>query len=101
MFKAFFLMSFASLSISAQAGCIGEAQIFGKVIEIKKTLSSCRVYLSNDTKLQTSMVCPLDESKLSAEGIEVGMINGHDCSYSVGDSISGILVDNGSFIHLE
>lgn len=99
--KTFLLVCLFSLTVSAQAGCIGEAQILGKVQNVVKTLSSCKVFLTNDTLIQSSGVCPLDEGKLYSEGAVVGMLNGHDCAFNAGDSISGILVDNGSFIYLE
>lgn len=89
------------LAFSAQASCIGEAQIIGRISEVRKTLTSCRAFLSADTRIQTSMVCPLDEGKLYSEGIEVGLMNGHDCRMEAGDTISGILVDNGHQITLE
>lgn len=94
MIKALMLLTVA-LSINAQAGCIGEAQIIGKVAEVKKSATSCRAFLTSNTQIQLSMVCPLDESKLFNEGVEV------NCQTEAGSDISGILVDNGSFIYLE
>lgn len=89
------------LSASVFANCIGEAQLIGQVESIKKTLTSCRVFLTRDSWLQSSLVCPIDESKLQLEGIEVGIINGHDCPYEAGAAISGIVVDKGHVIVLE
>lgn len=100
MIKSIALIAMA-LTFSAQANCIGEAQIIGRISEVRKTLTSCRAFLSADTRIQTSMACPLDEGKLYSEGIEVGLMNGHDCKMEAGDSISGILVDNGHQIILE
>lgn len=100
MFKAFLLTSLF-LTFNAGANCIGEAQLLGSVKEVKKTLSSCRVFLAADSVINSSIVCPLDEGKVYSEGIEVGLMNGHDCRYEAGDFISGILVDNGAFVYLE
>ncbi|MDO9181803.1 MAG: hypothetical protein Q7U04_05315 [Bacteriovorax sp.] len=100
MIKAFLLMTLA-LSFSAHANCIGEAQINGKIKEVTKTLSSCRAFLTEDSMIQTSGICPLNEGKLASEGIEVGLVSGHDCKMEAGESISGVLVDNGYIITLE
>lgn len=91
----------AAISFSANASCIGEAQINGRVREVKKSLSGCRAFLTSSTSVQTNVTCPLDEGKLYSEGFEVGLVNGHDCSVQSGDRVSGYLVDNGSFIYLE
>lgn len=95
------LLTTLLFSFSAHASCIGEAQIIGKIAEVKKSLTSCRAFLSNATSIQSSVVCPLDEGKLFSEGFEIGLVNGHDCRMEAGDEVSGILVDNGSFIYLE
>ena len=85
----------AVISFSANANCIGEAQINGRVQEVKKSQETCRAFLTSSTVIQTSMVCALDEGKLYSEGFVV------DCAVRAGDRISGYLVDNGSFIYLE
>ncbi len=101
MNKAFLVIA-ATLTFSvAQASCIGEAQIIGKIERVKKSLTECRAFLTADTKIQTSMVCPLDEGKLAMEGFLVGIVNGHDCALNAGSDVSGILVDNGYNIYLE
>jgi hypothetical protein len=99
MMKALFLS--LVFSVSAQAACIGEAQIIGSISHVKKSSTGCRAFLSSDTRIQQSMVCPLSESKLQSVGIEVGLVNGHDCRAEAGDSISGVLVDNGYLIYLD
>ena len=100
MFKLFLTIALIT-SFTVQANCIGEAQLNGKINKIVKSFSSCRAFLSVDSNIQQSAVCPLDEGKLNSEGIEIGLMNGHDCKMEVGDMISGILVDNGFTIYLE
>ena len=99
--KKFILMSSLILSFGSSANCIGEAQVIGKVKEVHKTLTSCKVILTSDSDIRLSEVCPLDGGRLFGEGIEVGLVNGHDCQMQPGDLISGVLVDNGYFIYLE
>jgi hypothetical protein len=96
------LILLISISTSfASEKCIGEAQVIGKIQEVRKTLTSCRAFLTSNSDIRTSGICPLDEGKLYSEGIEVGLKNGHDCKIETGESISGILVDNGFYITLE
>jgi hypothetical protein len=96
------LILLLSLSTSfANGKCIGEAQVIGKIQEVHISLSSCRAFLTSNSDIRTSGNCPLDEGKLLSEGIEVGLLDDHNCKMKPGDDISGILVDNGLFITLE
>lgn len=99
--KSVFLAMILFGVFSQAHACLGEAQLIGTVKSIKKTPLTCNVFLTADSILTPSGVCPLDEMFLAQEGISVGLIDGHDCAYNVGDSISGILVDDGVEIHLE
>lgn len=99
MFK-FLLIITLSTSFSIHADCLGEAQLNGKISKIVKSLTGCRAFLSIDSSVNVSGVCPLDEGKLNSEGIEIGLMNGHDCTLDVDDIISGILVDKGYAIIL-
>jgi hypothetical protein len=100
MLKTFIFISLI-VSLSSHANCIGEAQILGKIQKVEQTTSGCRVFLSSNAIINTSIVCPIDEGKLSSEGIEVGLIDGSNCKMEVGNVITGVVVDNGSFIYLE
>lgn len=96
------LAAIVAFSISVPAlACIGEAQVLGKVREVRKTMTSCRVLLTSDSVVTVNPLCPLDHSDIEARGISVGMIDGHDCEYNAGDDISGILVDDGNFLFFE
>lgn len=78
----------------ALADCLGEAQIIAKVGSInKKTMLSCRVNIEPASIIQynMNMNCPLDIDEVLANGVEVGLKDGHDCRLDVGDSVSGVL----------
>lgn len=84
----------ATVIANAQSSCIGEAQIIAKVARLKgDTLTSCRAYVKDVTFYAASQVCPLDLSEVLANGIEIGLKDGHDCTTS-SDTISGVLVQN-------
>ena len=91
----------AVISFSANANCIGEAQIQGRVREVIQTASSCRALISTPYTIQTSMVCPLNEHKLITEGFEVGLRDGGYCRIEPGMRFTGYLVDDGTTIYLE
>lgn len=79
----------------ANASCLGEAQIIAQVSGIKnKTLHSCSVQIdpASVSHYAASMVCPLGIDEILAEGVEVGLKDGHDCRIDTGESISGIVV---------
>lgn len=98
----FALLAVVTFIIFNQAfACIGEAQLIGKVKSVKKTQISCSVFLTTNSQINLSMVCPLDDASLFQNGIMVDLVDGHDCPFIVGDSISGILVDDGINIRLE
>ncbi len=91
------LLVVALISVVAQASmanCLGEAQIIAKVRENTKSLSSCVAHIDTSSIIQynESGVCPLDLSEVIEKGVEVGMINGHDCRVQAGEPISGVLV---------
>lgn len=79
----------------AQATCLGEAQIIAQVAGVKnKTMLNCSVEIDPATirHYSESMVCPLGIDEVLAEGIEVGLKDGHDCRLERGDTLSGIVV---------
>ena len=84
------------LSGLAQANCLGEAQIIAKVDRIIESMDmiSCKVAIDPNSIIQynVNMTCPLDLSEVLAEGIEVGMAFGHDCTYNEGEILSGVIV---------
>lgn len=101
--KSLLLIASFLLANVASASCIGEAQFIAKVGQIsKKTMYDCVVKLDETsvTHYRESIVCPLDLSEVLETGISVGLINGHDCAYSTGDQISGVVVkkDDGTLI---
>ena len=97
MIKAFLLLTLA-LSLNANASCvgIGEAEVIGFVAKINQGPKTCRVFLTSNVTIWNSIMCPLDEARLADEGAETSQ-----CNLKVGDQVSGIFVDNGSFIYIE
>jgi hypothetical protein len=81
-------------AITAAANCRGEAQIIAQTGSIlKKTYQSCVLQILPASIVQYNMsgVCPLDLDTVLAEGVNVGIKDGHDCGLEPGSSISGIL----------
>lgn len=75
--------------------CLGEAQIIAKVSSIAdKDSYDCVVHIDAASIVQYNInqICPLDLGEVLAQGVSVGLANGHDCSYSAGDDISGVIV---------
>ncbi len=75
--------------------CLGEAQIIAKVGQINnRDMLECVVSIDTASIVQynVNQLCPLDLSEVMEKGVEVGLINGHDCKYSPGDEISGVIV---------
>lgn len=97
MIKAFLLMTLV-LSLNANASCVGlgEAEVSGYVAKISQGPKTCKVLLTSNVTIWNSLTCPLDEAKLADEGVETSQ-----CNLKVGDQVSGIFVDNGSFIYIE
>lgn len=89
-----------AISFGANAKCIGEAEIKGRVRDVIQTGSSCRAFISTPYTIQTSTVCPLNEEKLIKEGFEVGIYGGY-CRIEPGNRFNGYLVDDGVTIYLE
>lgn len=89
------LLTLAAVS-SAHAQCLGEAQIIAKVESIisRDMMMGCTVNVTPATIIMynESRVCPLDLNEVLAQGIEVGLSNGHDCTYNEGDEFSGVIV---------
>lgn len=90
------------IALSAQfcsAACIGEAQIIAKVESVSyKSDETCVVMIASSSieQYNESMVCPLDLNEVLQRGVEVTSQNGHMCSYSAGQAISGVLVKDAS-----
>lgn len=79
---------------NAQSSCQQEAQIIAKVARVEKqSMTSCRLFISQIIDYRESIVCPLDITDVTTEGIEIGMKNGHDCEYD-DQTVSGILIKN-------
>jgi hypothetical protein len=94
--KTFLILFILTASITSQANCLGEAQIIAKVESIKSrdmrtgctvNITPVAVRLYNESR-----VCPLDLSEVLTKGIKVGLSNGHDCTYGLGDEFSGVIV---------
>lgn len=82
------------MSSLAQADCIGEAQIIAKTGQVlKKDYFSCVVSIDPSSIIQynMNMLCPLDIDEVMAQGIEVGIVDGHDCRLDAGSSLTGII----------
>lgn len=96
----FLILSAMLVATAAHADCLGEAQMMPTTVKsIQRHVMGCRVFAAN-LDLSFNPMCPLDDTILLMDGIEVGMVNGHDCAYQVGDAISGTLVFNGEYVEL-
>lgn len=86
-------------SFSANA-CLGEAQIIASVMVFKKSMSSCKVFINPNQVLffAENQACPLDVATIASEGVEVGLLSGHDCALSAGDDLNGVVVKNAAGI---
>lgn len=82
-------------SFSANA-CLGEAQIIAGIMDFKKSMSSCKVFINpNQVRFfAENQACPIDIATIVGEGIEVGLMSGHDCALSIGDELNGVVVKN-------
>ena len=81
--KSLTLIALIVMSASfAQAECEQAAQVTAKVIRAEpKSVTECRLRVSV-IRWQPSTMCGLDRGEIDSEGIEIGMINGHDCEYT-------------------
>ena len=89
------LISQISFAQFEQEACQPEAQIIAHVTSYEKwDLYDCVVRISpkHITQYNINQTCPLDIDEVLANGISVGLVNGHDCALNVGDVISGVLV---------
>lgn len=89
------------LTFSAAHACLGEAQITGRIIDIKKqSFVGCKAFVDvNHIQFYSAnMTCPLDLSEIAASGIEIGFKDGHDCRLEIGDQLSGTVVKNSAEI---
>lgn len=84
----------AVVAQTSMANCLGEAQIIAKVESVTKTLSSCVAHVSSIEQYNSSMVCALDIEEVVSQGVEVGLMNGHDCRLEPGSVLTGVLVKN-------
>ena len=83
----------AGIFANAQSACQQEGQIIAKVIATQKiSMTECRMMVKI-IDYRESIVCPLAQSDVEQEGIEIGMKNGHDCETDATD-VSGYLVRN-------
>ena len=91
------LIALALLVTPSAFACLGEAQVIAIIQTTQKSgQSSCKAYI-NQYLVQfyaSSAVCPLDISELVNEGVEVGMVNGHDCAMNAGETLNGVVVRN-------
>lgn len=88
--------SFAQ-SVSAAECKQLEAQINAKVKAVEKLDDfggSCTVSidLKSVKSYNVNQLCPLDLSDVVENGVEVGVIYGHDCRLEAGDQLSGVIV---------
>ncbi len=90
-----------AISLNSNASCIGEAQFIGQVSKLQKTTTSCKATLTLNSFIQSSAVCPLNDSRLFVEGFEIGLNSEKECNFNAGDDISGVIVDNGTQLILE
>lgn len=93
--KALLSIAVLTMSLSSFAACHGEAQMMpSKIVKIVKTQNSVRAFVKS-LNLQDNPLCPLDDSSIMSEGIEIGQ-----SSLDVGSELSGILVNTDKGIEL-
>jgi hypothetical protein len=84
------------ISATSQACQQHEAQFIGQVVKIKKvTADTCRVEI-NYSSFISSIMCPLDISSVESKSVLTT-----ECNKKVGQTISGILVDDGHQLYIE
>lgn len=83
-------------SITSQACQQYEAQFIGKVVKIEKaSAGSCTVEI-NYSSFNSSIMCPLDISEVNNKDVVTTQ-----CDKKAGETISGILVDDGAQLYIE
>jgi hypothetical protein len=87
--------------VALALACLGEAQIIGTISKVVPTETGCRAFIGSVSYYQDSGVCPLDDSRISYEGFEIGQNAAGECNAEAGDRFSGVLVDKGDYIELE
>lgn len=95
--KVLVVMALAGLFAAPAMACEGEAQLIAPILKTAKTdMSSCKAYInvSQVKFFSSSQVCPLILSEIAFEGIEVGLVNGHDCRLDIGQEINGVVAKN-------
>lgn len=92
--KLFLAIIVSFVAQFSAAACLGEAHVIAKIKSTSKTLTSCVAYLDQSSMVHYSMnsICPLDIGEVYQTGIEVGLVNGHDCFLESGSQVSGVLV---------
>ena len=102
MLKFTAISLFVLTTIAQSQACIGEAQMIGKIADINYgSMFSCVVTLTLDSEVTPNPLCPLDITEINATGISLPRTNGHDCDYTIGQTISGIVVSNGRTLRIE
>jgi hypothetical protein len=91
-------------SSSAMACLQPEAQIIATITQVERTTQACVARVSPETLrfFASSYVCPLDIDEVLAEGVNVGIVNGHECALQVGDELNGIVYrDQAGLLRIE
>lgn len=97
MKKIFGVLALTVLTtLSAQACDQFEAQFIGKLVKLDKAAdSTCQVEI-DFSSFSSSVICPLDISDVRGR-----VISSPYCDKKVGETISGILVDDGEKVYIE
>ena len=90
----FLVFSVVSAAASMGLACQQEAQIIARVANVQKMSSAaCQVTVDSIKLFDSSYACPLVIGEIGS-GIQVSTNSNLECSFSVGDVISGVLFRN-------
>ncbi len=82
------------LTSTVSQACLVEAKLVAKVESTEKDgFLRCLARINPDevSYFETNPACPLSLKEIVRQGIEVGIKDGHDCTVSSGDEVSGRL----------
>lgn len=95
-----FIFLTASSFIANAGSCLGEAQFSAQVSQVAKVGNQCRVFITNITHYSENSFCPLSQSEVKSQGIDItSRMKNNNCAYDYSE-ISGIAVmqENGNII---
>ena len=81
-----------------------EAQIIAEITEVKTdSLTYCVAKISPESVsfFSENWLCPLSLEVIVEKGISYPLMNGHDCEISMGEKITGVLIQDKGRIYFE